>query len=173
MAMVKSGWLHRQSEYQYMPTTQQSIIPVCDILMVRVLWRPVYNGVACLLCQVPYYAGGKETGLTYGLTDVSSSTTISIDVTWKTTFTWGSTALTSAALLHVRVTHPFMLMSRPHMFPVPRCFCFNCVTFLFVLPYFLLELNPPEGKKRDALLQIVCRDGRVISLCADSADDAL
>ncbi|XP_061894727.1 pleckstrin homology domain-containing family B member 2 [Entelurus aequoreus] len=35
------------------------------------------------------------------------------------------------------------------------------------------ELNPPEGKTRDALLQIVCRDGRVISLCADSADDAL
>ncbi|XP_008305364.1 pleckstrin homology domain-containing family B member 2 [Cynoglossus semilaevis] len=35
------------------------------------------------------------------------------------------------------------------------------------------ELNPPEGKMRDALLQIVCRDGRVLSLCADSADDAL
>lgn len=35
------------------------------------------------------------------------------------------------------------------------------------------DLNPPEGKMRDALLQIVCRDGRVISLCADSSDDAL
>ncbi|XP_037106021.1 pleckstrin homology domain-containing family B member 2 [Syngnathus acus] len=35
------------------------------------------------------------------------------------------------------------------------------------------ELNPPDGKTCDALLQIVCRDGRVISLCADSADDAL
>lgn len=35
------------------------------------------------------------------------------------------------------------------------------------------ELNPPEGKKRDSLLQIVCRDGRIISLCGDSADDAL
>ncbi|XP_032381956.1 pleckstrin homology domain-containing family B member 2 isoform X2 [Etheostoma spectabile] len=35
------------------------------------------------------------------------------------------------------------------------------------------ELNPPEGKTRDAFFQIVCRDGRVISLCADSADDAL
>lgn len=35
------------------------------------------------------------------------------------------------------------------------------------------DLNPPEGKMRDSLLQIVCRDGRVISLCADSADDAL
>ncbi|XP_015253069.1 PREDICTED: pleckstrin homology domain-containing family B member 2 [Cyprinodon variegatus] len=35
------------------------------------------------------------------------------------------------------------------------------------------ELNPPDGKTRDALFQIVCRDGRVISLCADSADDAL
>ncbi|XP_037530799.1 pleckstrin homology domain-containing family B member 2 [Nematolebias whitei] len=34
-------------------------------------------------------------------------------------------------------------------------------------------LNPPEGKPRDALFQIVCRDGQVISLCADSADDAL
>ncbi|XP_072516883.1 pleckstrin homology domain-containing family B member 2 isoform X2 [Salminus brasiliensis] len=35
------------------------------------------------------------------------------------------------------------------------------------------ELTPPEGKSKEALLQIVCRDGRVISLCADSADDAL
>ncbi|XP_056132099.1 pleckstrin homology domain-containing family B member 2 isoform X3 [Lampris incognitus] len=35
------------------------------------------------------------------------------------------------------------------------------------------ELNPPDGKSRDALLQIVCRDGRVISLCADGADDAM
>lgn len=35
------------------------------------------------------------------------------------------------------------------------------------------DLNPPEGKMRDSLLQIVCRDGRIISLCADSADDAL
>ncbi|XP_058256993.1 pleckstrin homology domain-containing family B member 2 isoform X2 [Hemibagrus wyckioides] len=35
------------------------------------------------------------------------------------------------------------------------------------------DLTPPEGKGREALLQIVCRDGRVISLCADSADDAV
>uniref|UniRef100_A0A671P459 Pleckstrin homology domain-containing family B member 2-like n=1 Tax=Sinocyclocheilus anshuiensis TaxID=1608454 RepID=A0A671P459_9TELE len=35
------------------------------------------------------------------------------------------------------------------------------------------ELTPPEGKSKDSLLQIVCRDGRVISICADSADDAL
>uniref|UniRef100_A0A8C7XWD5 Pleckstrin homology domain containing, family B (evectins) member 2 n=1 Tax=Oryzias sinensis TaxID=183150 RepID=A0A8C7XWD5_9TELE len=35
------------------------------------------------------------------------------------------------------------------------------------------DLTPPEGKSPDALLQIVCRDGRVISLCADRADDAL
>ncbi|XP_012680825.1 pleckstrin homology domain-containing family B member 2 isoform X1 [Clupea harengus] len=35
------------------------------------------------------------------------------------------------------------------------------------------ELTPPEGKGRDSLLQIVCRDGRVISICADSSDDAL
>ncbi|XP_030647448.1 pleckstrin homology domain-containing family B member 2 [Chanos chanos] len=35
------------------------------------------------------------------------------------------------------------------------------------------ELTPPDGKSRDALLQIVCRNGQVISICADSADDAL
>ncbi|KAJ8375930.1 hypothetical protein SKAU_G00065100 [Synaphobranchus kaupii] len=35
------------------------------------------------------------------------------------------------------------------------------------------DLTPPEGKGRDSLLQIVCRDGRVISICADGADDAL
>ncbi|KAJ8394999.1 hypothetical protein AAFF_G00039500 [Aldrovandia affinis] len=35
------------------------------------------------------------------------------------------------------------------------------------------DLTAPEGKGRDALLQIVCRDGRIISICADGADDAL
>ncbi|XP_051549605.1 pleckstrin homology domain-containing family B member 2 isoform X1 [Myxocyprinus asiaticus] len=35
------------------------------------------------------------------------------------------------------------------------------------------DLTPPDGKSKDSLLQIVCRDGRVISICADSADDAL
>ncbi|KAJ3599325.1 hypothetical protein NHX12_033288 [Muraenolepis orangiensis] len=35
------------------------------------------------------------------------------------------------------------------------------------------DLNPPDRKGCDWLLQIVCRDGRVISLCADSSDDAL
>ncbi|XP_076880912.1 pleckstrin homology domain-containing family B member 2 [Brachyhypopomus gauderio] len=35
------------------------------------------------------------------------------------------------------------------------------------------ELTPPEGKGRDALFQIVCRCGRVISLCAQCGDDAL
>ncbi|KAL8187539.1 UNVERIFIED_CONTAM: Pleckstrin y domain-containing B member 2 [Gekko kuhli] len=34
-------------------------------------------------------------------------------------------------------------------------------------------LQPPEGKPRDCLLQIVCRDGKVLSLCAESADDCL
>uniref|UniRef100_A0A8C7PUB3 PH domain-containing protein n=1 Tax=Oncorhynchus mykiss TaxID=8022 RepID=A0A8C7PUB3_ONCMY len=33
------------------------------------------------------------------------------------------------------------------------------------------DLNPPEGRSQNALLQIVCRDGRVISICGDSADD--
>ncbi|XP_035379072.1 pleckstrin homology domain-containing family B member 2 isoform X2 [Electrophorus electricus] len=35
------------------------------------------------------------------------------------------------------------------------------------------ELTPPEGKGRHSLFQIVCRCGRVISLCAQSAADAL
>ncbi|XP_060097894.1 pleckstrin homology domain-containing family B member 2 [Heteronotia binoei] len=34
-------------------------------------------------------------------------------------------------------------------------------------------LQPPEGKPRDCLLQIVCRDGKLLSLCAESADDCL
>uniref|UniRef100_A0A4W5QKL2 Pleckstrin homology domain containing, family B (evectins) member 2 n=1 Tax=Hucho hucho TaxID=62062 RepID=A0A4W5QKL2_9TELE len=33
------------------------------------------------------------------------------------------------------------------------------------------DLNPPEGRSQNALLQIVCRDGRVISICGDSTDD--
>ncbi|XP_062868987.1 pleckstrin homology domain-containing family B member 2 [Trichomycterus rosablanca] len=35
------------------------------------------------------------------------------------------------------------------------------------------DLNPPEGKCKDGIFQIVCRNGRVISLCADSTDSAL
>ncbi|XP_003218444.1 pleckstrin homology domain-containing family B member 2 [Anolis carolinensis] len=34
-------------------------------------------------------------------------------------------------------------------------------------------LQPPEGKPQDCLLQIICRDGKVLSLCAESADDCL
>ncbi|XP_032620638.1 pleckstrin homology domain-containing family B member 2 isoform X1 [Chelonoidis abingdonii] len=35
------------------------------------------------------------------------------------------------------------------------------------------NFQPPEGKPRDCLLQIVCRDGKTINLCAESADDCL
>ncbi|XP_041694410.1 pleckstrin homology domain-containing family B member 2 isoform X2 [Coregonus clupeaformis] len=36
-----------------------------------------------------------------------------------------------------------------------------------------IDLNPPEGRSRNALVQIVCIDGRVISICGDSADYSL
>ncbi|XP_066565102.1 pleckstrin homology domain-containing family B member 2 isoform X2 [Amia ocellicauda] len=35
------------------------------------------------------------------------------------------------------------------------------------------DYTPPEGRSRDSLLQLVCREGRTINLCAESADDAL
>ncbi|XP_052048860.1 pleckstrin homology domain-containing family B member 2 isoform X2 [Apodemus sylvaticus] len=35
------------------------------------------------------------------------------------------------------------------------------------------DIQPPDGKTRDCLLQIVCRDGKTISLCAESTDDCL
>ncbi|KAK7803409.1 hypothetical protein U0070_007118 [Myodes glareolus] len=35
------------------------------------------------------------------------------------------------------------------------------------------DIQPPDGKPRDCLLQIVCRDGKTISLCAESTDDCL
>ncbi|XP_043557857.1 pleckstrin homology domain-containing family B member 2 isoform X2 [Chiloscyllium plagiosum] len=35
------------------------------------------------------------------------------------------------------------------------------------------DFQPPEGKPRDCLLQILCRDERTINLCAESADDCL
>ncbi|KAM4659186.1 pleckstrin homology domain-containing family B member 2 isoform 3-T5 [Amazona ochrocephala] len=35
------------------------------------------------------------------------------------------------------------------------------------------DFQPPEGKQRDCLLQIVCRDGKTVNLCAESADDCL
>lgn len=38
---------------------------------------------------------------------------------------------------------------------------------------FLLDIQPPDGKPKDCLLQIVCRDGKTISLCAESTDDCL
>nr|XP_006125272.1 pleckstrin homology domain-containing family B member 2 [Pelodiscus sinensis] len=36
-----------------------------------------------------------------------------------------------------------------------------------------LDFQPPEGRSRDCVLQIVCRDGKTINLCAESADDCL
>ncbi|XP_077873418.1 pleckstrin homology domain-containing family B member 2 isoform X4 [Ictidomys tridecemlineatus] len=35
------------------------------------------------------------------------------------------------------------------------------------------DIQPPDGKPKDCLLQIVCRDGKTISLCAESTDDCL
>ncbi|CAO2607831.1 Pleckstrin homology domain-containing family B member 2, partial [Lemmus lemmus] len=35
------------------------------------------------------------------------------------------------------------------------------------------DIQPPDGKPRDCLLQIACRDGKTISLCAESTDDCL
>ncbi|XP_041071498.1 pleckstrin homology domain-containing family B member 2 isoform X1 [Carcharodon carcharias] len=39
--------------------------------------------------------------------------------------------------------------------------------------YECRDFHPPEGKPRDCLLQILCRDERTINLCAESADDCL
>ncbi|XP_072111750.1 pleckstrin homology domain-containing family B member 2 isoform X2 [Mobula birostris] len=39
--------------------------------------------------------------------------------------------------------------------------------------YECRDFQPPEGKSKDCLLQIVCRDGRTINLCAESPDDSL
>uniref|UniRef100_A0A5F5PTR1 Pleckstrin homology domain containing B2 n=1 Tax=Equus caballus TaxID=9796 RepID=A0A5F5PTR1_HORSE len=35
------------------------------------------------------------------------------------------------------------------------------------------DVQPPDGKPKDCMLQIVCRDGKTISLCAESTDDCL
>uniref|UniRef100_A0A5F7ZDH7 Pleckstrin homology domain containing B2 n=1 Tax=Macaca mulatta TaxID=9544 RepID=A0A5F7ZDH7_MACMU len=35
------------------------------------------------------------------------------------------------------------------------------------------DIQPPDGKSKDCMLQIVCRDGKTISLCAESTDDCL
>ena len=35
------------------------------------------------------------------------------------------------------------------------------------------DIQPPDGKPRDCLLQIVCRDGKTISLCIEGTDDCL
>ncbi|KAM5250398.1 pleckstrin homology domain-containing family B member 2 isoform 2-T2 [Hipposideros larvatus] len=33
------------------------------------------------------------------------------------------------------------------------------------------DIQPPDGKPKDCVLQIVCRDGKTLSLCAESMDD--
>ncbi|XP_070650530.1 pleckstrin homology domain-containing family B member 2-like isoform X3 [Bos indicus] len=33
------------------------------------------------------------------------------------------------------------------------------------------DIQPPDGKPKDRMLQVVCRDGKTISLCAESTDD--
>lgn len=53
--------------------------------------------------KAPYFVGGKETGSTCGLTDDLCSTMINNGVTWRMISTWGSTALTSATPLLVKV----------------------------------------------------------------------
>ncbi|KAJ8777476.1 hypothetical protein J1605_014465 [Eschrichtius robustus] len=35
------------------------------------------------------------------------------------------------------------------------------------------DIRPPDGKPKDCLLQIVCLDGKTISLCPESTDDCL
>ncbi|XP_072644778.1 pleckstrin homology domain-containing family B member 2 isoform X1 [Canis lupus baileyi] len=35
------------------------------------------------------------------------------------------------------------------------------------------DIQPPDGKPKECMLQIVCRDGKTISLCAESTDDCL
>ncbi|XP_028382597.1 pleckstrin homology domain-containing family B member 2 [Phyllostomus discolor] len=35
------------------------------------------------------------------------------------------------------------------------------------------DVQPPDGRPRDCMLQVVCRDGRTVSLCAESPDDCL
>ncbi|XP_069752676.1 pleckstrin homology domain-containing family B member 2 isoform X2 [Narcine bancroftii] len=39
--------------------------------------------------------------------------------------------------------------------------------------YECRDFQPPEGKSKACLIQIVCRDGRVINLCAETPDDCL
>lgn len=38
---------------------------------------------------------------------------------------------------------------------------------------FFTDIQPPDGKPKDCMLQIVCRDGKTVSLCAESTDDCL
>ncbi|XP_019574578.1 pleckstrin homology domain-containing family B member 2 isoform X3 [Rhinolophus sinicus] len=35
------------------------------------------------------------------------------------------------------------------------------------------DIQAPDGKPKDCVLQIVCRDGKILSLCAESMDDCL
>lgn len=39
--------------------------------------------------------------------------------------------------------------------------------------YECRDIQPPDGKPKDCMLQIVCRDGKTISLGAESTDDCL
>lgn len=156
MAMVKSGWLHRQSEQSFLKKNDhENKHSITHVVHMYFLFFPP---------QVPSCAAGKETGLTCGLTVVWCSTGTSRGGIWRMTSTWESTASTSAALQRVTVRD-----TAKHSHPA----CKPCFKALSLHAVLLSELTPPEGKTRDALFQIVCRDGRVISLCADGADDAL
>lgn len=106
----------------------------------------------------------------------SCSTMINSGVTWRMTSTWESTALTSAALLHVRVLVTCSWVARSHFqFYYPQLsFCFKCVTFLFVLLHCPLRPEPTGGKdtwcpapdcvQRRAGDQPVCRQCRRCSV---------
>lgn len=119
--------------------------------------------------KAPYFVGGKETGLTCGLMDDLCSIMINNAATWRMTSIWGLTALTFATPLLVKVIVTVAQWCRWLKLEILN----NVYEYFLMCRLCLSELNPPDGKMRDALLQIVCRDGRVISLCADGADDAL
>lgn len=165
--------------------------PLSIVFLIAYLRNVVFS-------QAPSCVAGRGTGLTSGQMDVWSSTMTNSDVTWRMRSTWRWTASTSATPMRVKVSEIYTSSNVFHlafrlweMRNRDTLQCLICLIWrsrwwtlhLFKRKsklqsvrrssLFIAELTPPDGKSKDSLLQIVCRDGRIISLCADSADDAL
>lgn len=177
MAMVKSGWLHRQSKWTY--TTCNKVLSSMQLGEIQsdIVWCPVEINSAwndyIYSFKAQYFVDGNGTGLTCGPMGDSCFIMINNGVTWRMIFTWGLTALTSATPLLVEVLINIAQWLLPHSMK-PSFTTFLNVGPLLCAAVLLLRAEPTRGEDARRLApdsmqrwtsdQPVCRQRRWCSV---------